>query len=167
MKIEIKPLNLWERLADFLMTLVMHIIHIISGAFGEKPQQTHKWNNRKLLPSETKELDLALMATVNGAPCKIKKQGGIWFHLPFAGGWKHYVVIAPTTPQTEWYVGWHNEEVSGVSRIRLSTPVRLLRGPREISFFGISAEGEQIEVEEIGRGTIGDKSSFGQLYPLL
>jgi len=143
------------------------VMYFVAGTLREKPQQTHKWNNKKLSRKEANSLDASLMTSVAGVPCKIKKQGGILFHIPIIGGWREYVVLTPRRPEDGWHVGWHNEEVTGVSRIRLTTPVRLLVGPNDISFFGISSTGEQIHISEIGCGRVGENLPQARQHPLL
>lgn len=154
------------------MIPVMHIISALSGAWGEKPQKTHKWNNRRLKDHEfsfsfQKQL-LQKGLVVEGTPEKVR-QGGIHFHLPFAGGWRKYTVLEPCSHKGIWYIGWilPNKETGGISLLPLTDKVRMLRGTEDTEFFGISEDGELIEIAEVGRGEIGDGSNFSKQIPLL
>ena len=161
---KIKPLNKLERLADILMTPIMYLV---SGVFSESPQKTHLWNNIKISENEAEELNITLMQKVDGVPNKVTKNSGIRFHCPIIGGWREYVVICPVNSEIkDWYAGWHNKQITGISRIKLSGSVRLLIGFDQTFFFGISTEGEQIPIRVIGCGRLGIKSQFST-RPLL
>lgn len=161
MSFHVKPLNFWEKLADFLMTPVMYLL---AGTFSEKPQQTHKWNNKKLSKKEIGEIDKKMTQKVTGTDSKTIKNSGIRFHCPIFGGWREYVVFCPIDPEVnEWYIGWHCKEVTGISRINISGSVRVLVGSKECFFFGVSMQGNQIPIYIIGKGKIGKKSPFSKL----
>lgn len=88
------------------------------------------------------------------------------FHLPILGGWKNYVVLEPYCKAQEWHIGWISEDVSGISRIKVRGPARLLLGPCNVSFFGINTDGYQIAIQKVGEGQIGDRGKYAQT-PLL
>lgn len=160
---KIKPLNKLEKLADILMIPIMYLV---SGVFSETPQKTHRWNNVKLSKVEAEKLDTTLMQKIDGVFNKVNRKG-VRFHCPIFGGWREYVVICPTNSEIRnWYVGWHTKQLSGISRIKLSGPVRLLIASDAVFFFGISDKGEQISVNMIGQGKIGIKNQFSK-QPLL
>lgn len=162
--INIKPLGFIERLIDFLFIPIMYVV---AGNFMEKPQQTHLWNRKKLSLEEVDSLDQSLSTVVHGVVTKVERHGGVRFHMPIIGGWRDYVVLSPENPLEGWYVGWHTSDNSGVSRIKLSTPVRMLISPSDINFFAFSNDGGQISIKEIGRGKVGDGSDYSKKYPLL
>ncbi len=88
------------------------------------------------------------------------------FHVPIFGGWRDYVVLSPYSVNQEWHVGWIASDVCGISRIKLSGPVRMLLGPGDVEFFGIDMEGCQIPICKIGQGKIGDGGKYKRT-PLL
>lgn len=145
-------------------------MYLISGTFQESPQRTHFWNNTKLSRKEVAFLEVALMVS------REREKGALhrWrykiplFHMPIFGGWRRYVVVAPVIHVNHaWYVGWVANDVSGISRINLVGPVRLLVGPKHVQFFGLRFDdGTQIQVHVIGEGRIGDGGQYAQL-PLL
>lgn len=136
-------------------------MYLIAGTWKEKPQQTHKWNIRRLTPTQVKSLDQKLFLHVSGADSFIKKHWGILFHFPILGGWKNYVTLQPES-SGNWHIGWNDE----VSAILLEGPVRVLRGPNGQSFFALSEFGTQIKLNQIGEGTIGNNDPDSK-YPLL
>lgn len=136
-------------------------MYLIAGTLKEKPQQTHKWNLRRIT-SQTHHLDKNLFLRVEGANSFIKKHWGILFHFPVLGGWKQYVTISPDQQCQSWHIGWNDE----VSAIPLSGPVRVLRGPDGQSFFGLSSGGLQIRLKVVGEGKIGAEHPDSK-YPLL
>ncbi len=165
-KICIQELKWFHRCADALMIPLMHIL---SGSM-EEPQQTHFWNNSKLTVGETEHIDRGAMVHCHGIPgASNRKILGIpIFHIPILGGWRNYVVLKPCDAVCirGWYVGWMANDVIGVSRIPLVGSVRLLLGPGDVAFFGISFNGDQIPIKKIGEGRIGDGGSYCKV-PLL
>ncbi|USN88839.1 MAG: hypothetical protein H6780_00225 [Candidatus Nomurabacteria bacterium] len=164
-KIHVQPLGWLERIADVLM---LPIMYIISGTFRETPQQTHRWNNTKLKSGQVAHLkdDMQVFCEGNksaGARFWLKMP---FFHIPLLGGWKDYVVLQPTHVDQEWHIGWLAHDVAGVSRIKVRGPVRLLLGPGDVSFFGVNSEGDQLKLQEISRGRIGDGGEYSKT-PLL
>ena len=168
MRIDIRPLGWFEKTLDAIFLPIMYAILWLSGGFGESPQMTHFWNNLKFSP---KGLDTSLMCRVKGISEKVRKQGNIFqnalFHIPFLGGSKNYVVVAPVNiPENGWYAGWHNDGITGVSRILVKKPVRLLIGCDHINFMGFDSDGRQILVRVLWYGKIGDAGPLRKL-PLL
>ncbi len=167
MKIEIKPLGIFEKTLDILFLPIMYAIAWISGGFGESPQMTHRWNNFRF---SADGLDTSIMCRVKGISEKVQKQGNFFqnalFHIPFLGGSKNYVVVSPLNPSQGWHAGWHNEYVTGVSRILVTKPVRLLIGPNPINFMGFDSAGRQILVRVVWYGKIGDAGPFKKLQLL-
>ncbi len=164
-KIHVQPLGWLGRIADVLMRPVMYMI---SGTFSEVPQRTHYWNNTKLKSDQVAHLRDEMKVFCRG----IKSAGvRFWFkipffHIPIAGGWKNYVVLQPVDLSKVWHVGWIAHDVTGISRIKVTGPVRVLLGSKDVSFFGISSEGDQLQLEEISRGKIGDGGKYAK-SPLL
>jgi predicted KAP-like P-loop ATPase len=157
--IEFRP---HSRLEKFLDWILIPFMYVIAGTFKEKPQQTHKWNLRRLKPEQVQQLDASLFVKVAGADSFIRRHLGILFHFPILGGWKHYVTLKPEQNQEGWHIGWNDE----VSAILLTGPVRVLRGPNGQSFFALSKSGEQIKIQQIGEGKIGNNDPDSK-YPLL
>lgn len=164
-KIHVYPLGWIARLLDVLMVPVMYML---SGTFHEIPQKTHFWNNQKLHRHDVFPLDKTLMVhSVGAVSARSPWMFGIIprFHIPLFGGWRDYIVLEPEGDYAhEWYVGWSTDGVMGVSRIPVRGSVRLLRGPGEVSFFGIdSSSSKQIALKLVGFGHIGDGSHFARL----
>ncbi len=87
--------------------------------------------------------------------------------MPILGGWGSLVVLTPHDPETrEWFVGWVTHDAIGISRIPLTGQVRLLRGPNEVTFFGVDPEGQQIDIDIVGYGNIGRAGRYAKV-PLL
>lgn len=163
-KIHVQPLGWLARIADILMIPIMYLV---AGTFSESPQQTHIWNNTKLSIRGC-ELDEDKIVTCRGDESAVgrNKKLDLHFHLPLIGGWKQYVVLSPQTDEY-WHIGWTSSIDAGVSRIKLHGPVRMLIGPGEVNFFGVSANTiQQITVNEIGRGRVGDSGPHSKT-PLL
>jgi len=169
-KIHLSELGTWAKRADRLMVPIMRFL---SGALHEEPQQTHRWNNRRLRQTEIELLDASLMVFQAGNPSAFKwrwKMGLPIFHLPLLGGWKEYVVLRPSgLPagyKESWHLGWHLVGLTGISRIKLMGPARALIGRGDVRFFAFDKDGQQIPLVAIGTGRIGDRSLYSQL-PLL
>ena len=159
-KLEVPPFGWVAKLADILMIPVMYVL---SGTFKESPQCTHRWNNKKLSEKDLQFFDESLMLFAEKDLIAMRDHFVFLFHLPVFGGWKEYVVIEPLK-KSEWHVGWKTGLVTGVSMIKLSGPVRVLRGPKDSLFFGVDAKtGEQIPLQEIGRGRIGCQGIFSRI----
>lgn len=159
-KLTIPPMGIRARLGDWVMAPFMRLV---SGAPRELPQRTHRWNNIKLSQYDVAHLNESLMvhsSRVRGAIAK----GIVRFHLPICGGWRKYIVIKPTSHNGDWHVGWITPEVIGISRITIRGEVRVLRGGGDALFFGISANdtSEQICIQDIGEGRIGDGGKYSQ-----
>ncbi len=166
MKIFITPQGLLGRLADYCMMPLMYVLQL---SISEKPQRTHRWNNKKLHVSELHHFDNDAMVALAGSSDNTPRwlYGLPIFHMPLLGGWDRYIVLAPTVTQDMWFAGWVAGDVAGVSRIPLSGPVRLLEGQYAAQFFGINEHGEQIRIVKIGEGLIGRAPREHQQIPLL
>ncbi len=165
MKIPVVRESLWQVTADYLMLPIMYFLQL---NLFESPQRTHFWNNTKMPIQSVHWLRSDAVVSVEAdTTAKRRWFGPIpLFHMPIFGGWKQYVVIAPQVPQNEWYIGWLAGDVAGVSHITLSGSVRLLLGSGPAQFFGVNEHGEQIMLQEVGRGEVGVRSEHSAL-PLL
>lgn len=147
------------RLADACMYPLMKLLTVR----GEAAQRTHPWNNQKFGAAVADELRNCLALFCPGLPDQVvrKYQADVRFHLPFLGGWRHYVVLMPVDEAVRtWYPGWLHADGGGVSMVPVSGPVRLLIGPHNVHFFGVDHSGQQIALCEIGNGKIGDQGPF-------
>jgi hypothetical protein len=130
------------------------------------PQRTHFWNNKRFRADEAAFLHGADMLHCEGIPTACERF--LWkiipiFHMPLFGGWHDYVVIEPRAKlrRETWYIGWIADDgCVGVSQIPLDGPVRVLIGKDPVRFFGLTEDGSQIRIKEIGRGRIGDRGPF-------
>ena len=151
--------------ADRLMKPVMSYLQ---ANYTELSQRTHFWNNQKFHDKELDWLDVNEMLIVTGDPNAVTawKWGLVpIFHMPRFGGWTQYVVLSPGLHSSSWHVGWMPEGIPGVSKVVLTTSVRVLRGAGDCQFFATDYQGYQIKLKQIGEGTIGDQQ-WGHL-PLL
>lgn len=153
-KINVPPLGKLAKIADALLVPFMYLV---SGTIREAPQGGHRWNNIRLRPADIGHLSRDKMVHCKGVATRFSSRFLFLYHIPVLGGWRDYVVLVPELRGTEWHVGWIIGDAIGVSQIELFGPVRMLIGPGDVSFFGISAEShEQITIKEIGRGRIGE-----------
>ena len=88
------------------------------------------------------------------------------FHIPVLGGWREFVVLQPSQSREEWFVGCTTADALGVSRIALQSSVRLLLGAVPVKFFGVTEQGEQISIEVVAYGRIGEAGRYATV-PLL
>ncbi|MFZ2555876.1 MAG: hypothetical protein WAZ27_01820 [Minisyncoccia bacterium] len=148
---QVTPLGRAGRLADLLAFPVMQVL----AAPGDSPQLTHFWNNTRMNRDAVDHLDADMMARYDGDPQARERRvrAHVRFHL---GGWRQFVIVQSKVTCT-WYVGWRSASGAGVSRIPVSSCVRMLIGPEEVEFFGVlNHSGEQIPIEIVGTGTLGD-----------
>lgn len=164
-KIQIRPIGRLAQIADLLMIPVMYII---SGTLHEVPQRTHRWNNQRLQPEQVRYLTNHMKVSCGGI-ASAKPRFGMripLFHIPILGGWKDYVALRPQNYNQEWHIGWITDDVIGITQIKINGPVRMLLGPRDVSFFGITPKGDQLILKEIARGRIKDNGPYAHV-PLL
>lgn len=148
-------------LADRLIQPIMRMPLITPR--GESPQLTHFWNNMIVDRAETDHLEATAMVGCRSDPEAIPRRirWDIRFHL---GGWSRYTVIAPSDWDNTWYIGWITAEAAGVSQIPIRNRVRMLIGPEDVAFFGVrSTDYEQINLQEIAQGRIGNDGPFRQV----
>ena len=169
-KIQVPPdERWWAAVLDWIMLPVMYFV---SGTLSEIPQRTHWWNNKKLTRAEVEELASAsqFVIHVDGLTDQRARFFGSLpiFHMPIFGGWKNYMVFKPCgKARTGWHIGRITKDVCDVTTIKLNGPVRMELGPGEVTFFGVDAKtGEQIPIQMIGTGRIGDEGPFADV-PLL
>jgi hypothetical protein len=165
----IEPLTHIEKLLDRAMIWPMYLLQ--APTFNEVPQRTHAWNNTPVQHHTASALRKGNIVHEDARETsKPRLLFGFIprFHMPIIGGWKHYVVLAPTMYLTDaWYVGWVTTSRAGVSRIPLGKEgVRMLLGDEAVSFFAIIKDGRQIHLSRLGYGTIGDGGPWKHL-PLL
>ncbi len=160
--IKVPPYNRWWRFFDWLLKPVMYMF---AGTVWEQPQETHRWNNLHLLHDNVSYLNRKHMVHRGGVCTARRRRWGLpIFHLQIVGGWRDYVVVAPATPTREWFVGWIADDAVGVSVIPLSGPVRVLRGDKSASWFGIDREGNQVMLKSIGKGRVGGGGRFAHIH---
>lgn len=164
-RIPVQTQGVIGRMADYLMVPIMYFLQ---GNISESPQRTHRWNNQHLRNMQIADLHADKIEIVPGVPGAHRRWLGPipLFHMPLFGGWKKFVVLQPKLEIPEWYVGWIAFDTLGVSKVPLSGPVRLGVGPRQAQFFGVNHEGEQIDIDVIGEGYIGQAGEFSKI-PLL
>ncbi len=168
MKITIRPLSTGELYADALMHPLMVYL---SGAPGETPQRTHRWNYQTFTEDEQSLLigllmkDSVVSMPANSQACAAHRFGLPFLHMPRFGGWKDYVVLMPEK-DVEWHVGWMTDAHAGISRVTVTGPVRMMLGPDPVIFFGLSQNGTQLPLKKVWEGRIGDGNPFCRLLLL-
>jgi len=149
------------------MDQVLEPIMLILGGFKkDSVQQTHPWHVRNIDPNLiSKENSLSFEGSDYYTIYKTQKGPG--FHIPILGGWKKYVVLEVESSNTPWYIGWivydknNNGEII-FSQININpinqNKVKVLSGSPNLYgyFFAIDKKGNQIKVEKIGDGVLGD-----------
>lgn len=168
--IYIEPLG---RFGLFANKAMIPIMRWCAGrdAKNESPRQTHFWNRHvlgiKFADSISKHSDKMVLVTRNTSAKTVLP---FISHIPRWGGWKDYIVIEPFNfmeKENGWYVGWIYEKSVCVSRIKLTSGVRLLKLPEDCFVFGIShSTGFQIYLMTVGFGTIGKGGKYSST-PLL
>jgi len=163
--IKVKPQHSLMRGFDYCLRPLMRLI---SGAWAEEPQSTHRWNYQYLNSSEVSRLNKALQVQ---APIDARAEPLFRYYIPthhltFLGGWRKYLVLSPKEPGQGWYIGWLRDDSKAVSQIKLHSPVRMLVSQDNVHFFALDGAGQQIELEIVGQGTIGDGQADSNL-PLL
>ncbi len=163
-RINVRPVGLLAQIGDYMMYLAMVAIMYFNRTPGESPQLTHYWNNHKMSRAEAEALDIQRMVRVYGDSTARRMWLGFIpvFHLPGCG-WQNYIVLQPKNWRGTWYVGWQSAKVIGFSRIPAKGRARALIGPEEAHFFALDCYGNQLPIEEIGRGRLGDNNAFKDL----
>jgi hypothetical protein len=163
--IQLRKQGLVGRTVDYLMVPIMYLLQ---GNFHEVPQRTHRWNNQHLKSEDVTDFDADMTLSVEGDATALGRWFGPipLFHMMIFGGWKKFVVIKPTVPQSEWFVGWVVSDAFGVSQIPIRDAVRLGLGPEPAQYFAVDQEGRQIDIDIVGYGEIGVAGEFSRV-PLL
>lgn len=102
------------------------------------------------------------MLKCKGLPKALSRHYLFWFHIPVLGGWKNYIVLEPKHVNDIWHVGWKQKNAQ-ISILPITGPIRVLCGSKDVYFFGLNQNGEQIEIHQIGKGKIGDKGEFSKI----
>jgi hypothetical protein len=168
--IAVRPYRRWHWALDAALTPCMYLL---AGTRKEPPQGTHWWNHHALSREEVKSLDARCFVTERG----LLGEKPAWrfgiplVHAPVFGGWHKYVVLAPDQYPATWHIGWlwetsHGQVKGRVSKVPLRTPVRMLRGPGLVCFFGLNHDGQQMLIRTIGYGRVGELGPYSSL-PLL
>lgn len=154
----IRPIGFCSR---FFTALLSPLMRLISGAPFEAPQSTHFWNNQKLAQENIGKIHQSMRLSFQG---NLGEEKSWLAFVPILGGWKNFVVLRPRKfYNQEWLVGWIAENnVFGISLVRIKGDVRLRLGPGDVQFFAIDADGCLIELKEVGRGEIGDNGPYCQ-----
>ncbi len=147
-------------------------MHLASFSF-ERPQRTHWWNNVKFRRGSLKCLSAEKTLSFAGAVGEEEPYIRIFgiriplFHIPIIGGWTTYVVLEPVESIEEWNVGWMAGSVRGASMIPIRGRVRVLRGNKSVTFFGIDRRtGGQITLRHVGSGSVGDRGPYRNILLL-
>lgn len=164
-RVIIPVLPWWSHWLDWLLQPVMYWLQ---ADWRSLPQETHVWNNARFPEKSVRWLSVKQIVTVASDPTATE---AYWwqmlpiFHMPRFGGWQRFVVLQPKVAGfSSWYIGWVTPEFAGISLLPLRGPVRLLRGPSTVTFFAVGADGQQIDLQQVGEGRLG--SIYYQDVPL-
>lgn len=151
---KVKSLTAYHRVADFAMWPLMFAL----GKFrSDSIQETHPWHIQNI-KSELVNTDLSVL--VKGQSEAIPSRLGPVFHM--FGGWKNYATLQAEPP---YHIGWvffdkGRVKQAAVNRLLIiEKNVRMLAGPNDTKtlFFAVRPTGEQVLLQKIGQGTLGDK----------
>lgn len=164
MTLTVRALGPAERLGDWLMHPAMRFV---SGTLREGTQQTHRWNNEYLTEEDITYLDHSMIVSAQGDPAATKR----WllgviplFHMPIFGGWRQYRVVEPVDYNGVWYIGWIPKDAPpGLSLLPTEGGVRVLEGPGPCRWFGVTKDGTQIALCEVGVGHTGKGGPFAHI----
>ena len=82
--------------------------------------------------------------------------------MPIFGGIETFMVIQPSSHTEIWHVGWiFPDGTPEVNRLPLQESVRVLVSSGTVTFFGVTPEGNQIELKQVGEGKLGDRKYSG------
>jgi hypothetical protein len=155
------------RIIDYAMIPLMYFL---GGFKSDAVQETHPWHSFRGFNID--EVDRTLAIENTGTESTSFKQHFLFlFHAPIFGGWKQYVTFAPEVPVASFNIGWivydtHTKKLldRGINTLPVTNGmIRVLSGPPNFTgyFFAVDANGEQIKLKEVGRGTLGDKQFPG------
>ena len=158
--IQIRPLRWWVKIVGWMLYPLMRWL---SGAPDEEPRQTFWLTHDELSAEQASRLDPAKSVICLGDESACDRF--LWGFIPQFmaarfGGWDKYAVLQPDRLLEDWYVGWQAPDVSGLSLVRSKGPCRVLLGPFETSFFGLNANGEQINIQKVSIGQTGDGGHY-------
>ncbi|HBO64354.1 TPA: hypothetical protein DD425_00130 [Candidatus Saccharibacteria bacterium] len=135
---------------------------VLGGCRRDAIQETHPWHLWKGFSE--KDIDTYKSVKHSGGDEALKRHFGFLFHAPIFGGWKNYIALRPRNYSGTYRIGWviykknRLQEASIHKLVLNSSPIRLLSGSELFSgyFFAINEEGEQIDLEIVGSGRLGD-----------
>lgn len=116
----IKQIPFIYRVLDILLFPLMFLI---AGFNKNDVQHTHGYHgmdfSNVILPK------VGVVKTVGTDTSKHKNIGHFYshwgfFHIPFLGGWKNYVVLENTDFDKFWFIGWKTEDFVQVNRLPLN-----------------------------------------------
>jgi len=142
----------------FLDVFLTPFMWIFNKCRMEKPQETHPWH----CTSWEMNLNKEICVCVSGG-YERKFRFSPLFHIPLFGtGWEKYIVIRPIDYKGDWYVGWkalgsNRKEEINLLALKLGEPVRVLISKGEVTFFALNPQGEQIKLQQVGKGRLGDR----------
>lgn len=160
MALQIPQLPIIFRLLDILMIPLMFVL---GGLRKDSLQETHPWHLWRHLTPETVDTSKAVRHI--GTDKSFDHHFAFLFHAPIFGGWKKYIVLQPKGYDGPFRIGWvtyKNNKLSEIAVHKLiikNSKIRVLSGTPNFSgyFFALTIKGEQIPLEKVGEGTLGDK----------
>ncbi len=160
-RISIQPLPRYIQVLDALMVPVMFVLRDFRF---DSLQETHAWHNQAI--------DATLLdPTLTAAPFEtdantLQRHCGFLSHAPIVGGWKKFTVLAISSKDTPFRIGWVLTDArtgrsiqAVVQRLLTVDPqIRMLSGAAKIKtqFFALNRNGEQVELRAIGHGQLND-----------
>jgi hypothetical protein len=144
-------------------------MYVLQGNFKESPQKTHIWNRSNISHRALQTIQSDMCVAGQDSDASTVAWAGLLpvFHMPIFGGWSTFIVIQPQQASIKrWYIGWVTQDATQISRIPLSTPVRVLLSREVVTFFGVDETGNQIPVIKVFKGSIGNAGKYSRI-PLL
>ncbi|MEX0917726.1 MAG: hypothetical protein WDZ93_01065 [Candidatus Paceibacterota bacterium] len=143
------------------MTPVMYILMLVrADTLNEFRCRAYPWNFKKFSKKPLASLDGGSMVryTDNRRASRFPK---VIRHLT----WNRYYVLVPKGVRNgSWFIGRRYADGSGnVSKVPLEGPVRVPVKGEGIEFFAVSANGNQLPLQKIGEGKLGDCGCFRQM----
>lgn len=136
------------------------IMFVLGGFKKDSLQWSHRWNIQKHV--DPKLFDERISLNIPGS-IESKYYAGLEylrFHMPLFGGWQDYVIIKPEDESIkDWQICWkgnYHHKSFQKSQFKLTTPVKMLKGPNDTDFYAFDSTGKQIALIKTDEGRLGD-----------
>lgn len=155
-------LNVKERniLSVALDIIFVPIMFVAGGLKRDSIIWTHRWNLQKHVNPDLFEKTPELRIEGHKDSKLYHGLRYLQFHIPVLGGWKNYYIIKPKNNDIKnWKIAWKNcvgHRSFQMSKFKFNGPVKMLYGPYPVILYGFDKDDNQIELEKIHEGKLGD-----------